>query len=209
MISLTNHLIDKFPTDIGKIPINLAFNRVINWYDVAERDDISDPQKMRTGWSIFFGNELEFNSIDDYEVAMRALKDVTDYISQDPYEKQELIVDGQEQSNRQPTKWFSYKEDAEAIYSSFLFDYGIDLVDKQDKLRWEKFRALFNNLSHKSPIMRIIDIRMTDVSQYEGKALADLVESQNYYSLESQSVDNLNNNIGNMFNMIKNMIPKE
>lgn len=209
MISLTNHLIEKFPTDIGRIPINLSFNRVINWYDVAEREDISDPQKMRIGWSIFFGDELNFDSIDDYEIAMKALKDITDYVSQDPYEKSNVNDKVQEESNREPTKWFSYKEDAEAIYSSFLFDYGIDLVDKQDKLRWEKFRALFNNLSRKSPIMRIIDIRMTDITEYEGKALADLVTSQSYYSLESQSVDNLNNNIGSMFDMIKSTIPKK
>lgn len=206
MLSLTNGLSKKFKTEIGNLPIDLSFNQVINWYRIAEMSDITDASKIRSGWSIFFSDEIDFNDVDDYVIAMKVLKDVTDYVSADPYND---IQDDAEDSNSKPTKWLSYVEDAEAIYASFMFDYNIDLLEEQNKMRWEKFRALFNNLSPKSPIMRIVDIRMADPADYEGKSLASLINSQNYYSLEGQSVEKLNQNIGDMFSMIKNSIPKD
>ncbi len=50
-------------------------------------------------------------------------------------------------------------------------------------MRWEKFRALFNNLSPKSPFKRIIEIRQRSTKGLEGEKLASLQEAQNYYAL--------------------------
>lgn len=83
-----------------------------------------------------------------------------------------------------------------------FFDYGIDLLDQKDKMRWEKFRALFNNLSPKSPFKRIVEIRQRDTSDLKGKALTDLVEAQNYYALKGQSTNEVDDAIGAMFEML-------
>ncbi|PGC44944.1 Gp15 family bacteriophage protein, partial [Bacillus wiedmannii] len=40
--------------------------------------------------------------------------------------------------------------DAERIFSSFLFDYNINLIEQQGKLLWNEFLALFNNLSEET-----------------------------------------------------------
>lgn len=202
MLSLINGLDSTVQTDIGELPINLSYNSVLRWYEMNERDDMNVPAKIEAGWFIFIGSHLNFNTVHDFEVAAKALTDVSDYISVDPYvnANQDSLDDMSEQS---PAQWYSYSQDAEAIYASFMFDYQIDLIDQQNKLRWEKFRALFNNLSPKSPMMRIIDIRQRDTTGLEGQALADLTQAQQYYALEGQSTDELNNSFGDMFSMLK------
>lgn len=206
MLSLTNGLDDRVSTEIGDLKVNLSFNNVLKWYELLDKDDVALTKKLVIGWNIFLGADtLSFNDMDDYEVSADALKKITEYISQDPYQPESQIGIGNNQPNIEPTKWFSYQQDAEAIYASFLFDYGIDLIDSIDKMRWEKFRALFNNLSSKSPIMRIIDIRQANILDYQGQALADLTRAQEYYSLEDSSVDTLNQQVGDMFTMLKGM----
>ncbi|WP_057815953.1 Gp15 family bacteriophage protein [Companilactobacillus suantsaicola] len=206
MLSLTNGLDDRVSTEIGDLKVNLSFNNVLKWYELLDKNDVALTKKLVIGWNIFLGADtLSFNDMEDYEVSADALKKITEYISQDPYQPESQIGIGNNQPNIEPTKWFSYQQDAEAIYASFLFDYGIDLIDSIDKMRWEKFRALFNNLSSKSPIMRIIDIRQANILDYQGQALADLTRAQEYYSLEDSSVDTLNQQVGDMFTMLKGM----
>lgn len=200
MLSLTSKLDSTMATEAGELPVNLAFNNVLDWYEISENENIDLMQKVKIGWQLFFnGVVLQFDSPDDYEVAANALGDLSEYINQDPYVGQES---NSNDNNVTPTKSFSYKQDAEAIYASFIFDYGIDLLDQQDKMRWEKFRALFNNLSPKSPFKRIVEIRQRDTSGLKGKDLADLVEAQNYYALKGKSTNDVDNAIGSMIEML-------
>lgn len=198
MLSLTDKLESTMMTGIGEVEFKLAFNNVLEWYKVSENDDLKWTAKVELGWQNFFdGVGLTFETADDYEMAVKALGDLNDYIHQEPYNN----IESDDQSGPSP-KSFSYTQDAEAIYASFIFDYGIDLLDEMDKLRWEKFRALFNNLSAKSPLMRIIDIRQSSTEGLEGNALTNLIEKQNYYALEGQSTSAVDDAIGAMFNML-------
>ncbi|HFR4157319.1 MULTISPECIES: Gp15 family bacteriophage protein [Bacillus cereus group] len=53
--------------------------------------------------------------------------------------------------------------DAEKIYASFLYDYGINLFEQQGKLQWDEFLALFNNLSEKTPMRTAIHYRTCEI----------------------------------------------
>ncbi|MGG1339881.1 Gp15 family bacteriophage protein [Bacillus toyonensis] len=53
--------------------------------------------------------------------------------------------------------------DAEKIYTSFLYDYGINLFEQQGKLQWDEFLALFNNLSEKTPMRTAIHYRTCEI----------------------------------------------
>lgn len=53
--------------------------------------------------------------------------------------------------------------DAERIYASFLYDYGINLFEQQGKLQWDEFLALFNNLSEKTPMRTAIHYRTCEI----------------------------------------------
>ena len=204
MLKLSEPLDDGIETSLGTFKLNLAYNKVLQWYEMVERDDMTMTEKLRAGWYIFIDDEYEPTTADDYEAVATTLQEISQYIARDPYMSNERS--GKDDDTQlSPVSWFSYEKDAEAIYASFLFDYQIDLIDMQDEMRWEKFRALFNNLSAKSPIMRIIDIRQTDITKYEGKDQADIVEAQAYYQLESATVEQLNNSFTDMFSMLTNM----
>ncbi|QLE64014.1 hypothetical protein LROSL1_1197 [Furfurilactobacillus rossiae] len=205
MLTLSNGLSGKetVKTTIGELPLHLTFDRVLRWYDMLERDDMDDVAKVEAGWYLFVDPEAKHDFDEDpsyINIAAQTMADLSDYIAEDAYTSDQ---DGGDAQGTRPEKWFSYDKDAEAIYASFMYDYQIDLVDQVGHMRWEKFHALFNNLSPKSPLMRIIDIRQRDLTGLEGKELADLVEAQDYYRLEGASVDNLNAAFGDMFAALK------
>lgn len=56
------------------------------------------------------------------------------------------------------TKIIDYIQDGEYIYSSFMAEYGIDLVDIED-LHWHKFKALLEGLSDGSRLKKIMSYR--------------------------------------------------
>ena len=51
-----------------------------------------------------------------------------------------------------------YILDGEYIYASFMYDYGIDLIDSE-YMHWHKFKALFTSLSEDSKMKTIMSIR--------------------------------------------------
>jgi len=61
----------------------------------------------------------------------------------------------------------SFEQDGEYIYAAFLSQYGIDLTEA--KLHWHKFRALFAGLNEDNLIVKIMQIRGTDLSQIKDK----------------------------------------
>lgn len=206
MLSLSEPPRDSIVTSKGKFQLDLMFNTVLDYYEMIERDDLTDLDKIEAGWLLFVGDgALNFNSEADWTIAIKAMADLSDYIARDPYQDRDeasTMLKQQKAHNIKPTQWYSYSKDADAIFASFLFDYSIDLVDQRDHLRWEKFRALFNNLSPKSPLMRIVSIRQTNLADLEGQALADMADAQNYYALD-KSVDQVNDALGSMFDMLK------
>lgn len=85
---------------------------------------------------------------------------------------------------KQPALDFEY--DGEYIYSSFMLDYGIDLIDMQGILPWKKFIALFQGLSEKSKIREVMRIRSMDVPKYNGKnskEIQQIQELKSFYAL--------------------------
>lgn len=65
-----------------------------------------------------------------------------------------------------------FEQDADAIYASFMMDYGIDLIDIPF-LHWYKFRALLSGLSEKTPLRGRIRLRELDTAKLIGKDKLD------------------------------------
>jgi hypothetical protein len=63
---------------------------------------------------------------------------------------------------------YDLKQDAEYIYASFLQEYGIDLIDMQGKLRWEKFLALLSGLRDNTRFKEIVGIRAAELPRGKG-----------------------------------------
>lgn len=64
--------------------------------------------------------------------------------------------------------------DAEYIFAAFYQQYGVDLTE--EKMHWQKFRALLAGLSEDTCFMRIVGIRAADDSGKNSKELKRLKE---------------------------------
>lgn len=205
MISLTNGLEHSIVIGNRIVEVDFAFDVVLKWYELLEDDSINDIEKTLIGFKMFIG---ETDKYDEQQV-VEAMQSISDYLSQSAYGNfdDEEIEPDFEVEPEPPTKYYSYTKDAEAIYASFLYDYNIDLVDVQGKMHWDKFKALFNNLSENSPFQRIVKIRQTDPNEYKDdpKAMQSIIEAQEFYRLEDeQNVQALDMQMSSMFDMLKN-----
>jgi hypothetical protein len=205
MISLTNRLEHNIVIGNQIIEADFTYDNVLRWYELLEDDDIDDVNKTFIGFKMFIAN------IDNYteEQIVEAMQSISSYLSESTYGNfdDEEIEPTFEVEPESPTKYFSYSKDAEAIYASFLYDYKIDLVDVQGEMHWDKFKALFNNLSENSPFQKIVKIRQTDPTEYKDdpKAMQSIIEAQEFYRLEDQhNVQALDMQMSSMFDMLKN-----
>lgn len=205
MISLTNQLEHSIVIGNRIVEADFTFDVVLKWYELLEDDSINDIEKTLIGFKMFIGETSEY----DEQQIVEAMQSISNYLSQSAYGNfnDEEIDSEFEVEPEPPTKYYSYTKDAEAIYASFLFDYNIDLVDAQGVMHWDKFKALFNNLSEKSPFQRIVNIRQTDPNEYKDdpKAMQKIIEAQEFYRLEDeQNVKALDMQMSSMFDMLKN-----
>ncbi len=205
MISLTSELEHSIVIGNRIVEVDFTFDVVLKWYELLEDDSINDIEKTLIGFKMFIGETSEY----DEQQIVEAMQSISDYLSQSAYGNfnDEEIEPEFEVEPELPTKYYSYTKDAEAIYASFLFDYNIDLVDAQGVMHWDKFKALFNNLSDKSPFQRIVSIRQTDPNEYKDdpKAMQKIIEAQEFYRLEDeQNVQALDMQMSSMFDMLKN-----
>lgn len=81
---------------------------------------------------------------------------------------------------------FDFQQDAGYIYSSFLYDYGIDLYKQQGRLHWWAFLQLFKGLSDKSKIVQIMQIRTKPFpvpTKHNGEERTNLAKLKAQYAL--------------------------
>lgn len=65
-------------------------------------------------------------------------------------------------------KVFSLKQDADYIFASFYQDYGIDLIEMQGKMHWDKFKALLGGLKGDTKLKEVLEIRTMELPKGKG-----------------------------------------
>lgn len=170
--------------------INFAFDNVLRFSDLLESENVPDDRKIYEGLSMLIGRETvdellteipnEFANV--YTHLMTTLFD-------DIEEHQAVDLNGNPMPMPKSEKTFDIKQDAEFIYASFLFDYGIDLFEAQGKLDYRKFMALLKSLSSDSKLQKVIEIRQMDVPTGKGVKPKDkdaIRKAKNYYKLKER-----------------------
>lgn len=71
----------------------------------------------------------------------------------------------------EPPRRFDFEFDAEEIYTSFLEQYGINLL-RTEYLHWHEFMALLAGLGENTAFQRKIHVRFLDTKGLKGDALA-------------------------------------
>lgn len=178
MLSLCEPLRNEYEYKGQMYPIDLSFDNILRFYRLLEDKDFSNEEVVEIAFRMFFSNCPK-----DADFALTAFKDISDYISQEPYGNDGGATPGN------PIKYYSFTQDAGAIYASFYEQYGIDLVEQEGKLHWDKFKALFAGLGPKTYFQRIVQIRMKDTSKLEGQELTDVIQAQSYYELDENKTE--------------------
>ena len=185
MLSLTDDL--KRAVKVGQqtYTLDLAFDNVLRFYELLDDDHFTAAEKAITAFEMFCGVTPKDQDVD---TVINAFELITKYLAADPYEDRSESETDLAGNTFTPIKYYSFTQDAGAIYASFMDQYGINLIHEQGRMQWDEFKALFAGLGPKTYFQRIVDIRRADPNDYEGKAQADLIEAQNYYALaENQS----------------------
>ena len=86
-------------------------------------------------------------------------------------------------------KLFDFEDDGEYIYASFMQDYGIDLIEEQGRLPWNRFIALFQGLGADTKIKEVMRYRGMEIpkpNKSNQKEIQEIMELKTYYALGYQ-----------------------
>lgn len=190
MLSLTKELEHTFIYHGEKLEANLSFDNVLRWYELLEDKSLDNSQIMIISFEMFFGKE-SLNA----DLIVKAVKSISDYIAQTPYSNPD---------DEPAERYFSFTQDAEAIYSSFMEQYHIDLIDMQGKLHWDKFIAMFSGLNDNTYLKKIIDIRQKPTTDLKDPQLTNLINAKAFYELDSnKSVEAQEERMNDVFAALK------
>nr|DAO15741.1 MAG TPA: hypothetical protein [Caudoviricetes sp.] len=182
MLSLTEELTQSIAYQGREYPIDLSYDNVLRFYQLLDDADFDEGEKIIAAFHIFFDEEFP----DDPDFLMNVFQLLGEYVSDSPYGGDTASS----QDDQAPIRYFSFQQDAPAIYASFMEQYGIDLIEEQGRLHWDKFKALLDGLGPDTQFRRIVAIRQRTTDGLEGEELAALMEQQQYYRLtDGASVD--------------------
>ena len=152
-----------------KIKLNISFDTVLKMYDIFKDGILLEQEKAQFALALL----VKGSKIPDFKVLDIIFK--------------EQIETFQRQSSRNQLRVVDFKQDSSYIYSSFLMDYGIDLIEQQGKLHWQKFISLFQGLSEKTKIREFMSIRARPLpkpDKHNQEYIHSLMELKAYYALE-------------------------
>lgn len=158
-------------TDV-EISVDADYRTILKCFRILQDCDIPEHEKQ------YMLNECFFRGFDGFVIPDEV--------------RLELFMafvreDGQEMDDSDPCPT-DYEQDADAIYCSFLQQYGIDLIDIPF-LHWRKFTALLGGLSDKTPFVSRIQLREADASKIKDpREKAKLLRAQRRVALREKTV---------------------
>lgn len=184
MSFLTESQTESIATAKSVLKINCTFDTVLNIQQVF-REDLTQREKVDIALHLLVKNAWNLNLFTEKEKV-----GILDTIFQKCIRTKE-----KPQIRKSIVPVLDFQEDGEYIYASFLQDYGIDLIERQGKLSWRKFVALFDGLSDKTKIRTVMRIRGIDLPEPNGrnqKQIQELLELKAYYALPVRNVQGQN-----------------
>lgn len=175
MLSLTDTPLSAIKFDGETYQINLAFDNVIKYLELVEDDSES---KELEALKLFFGDQEIPLDPDFIESSFKLINETITKSAYQGNSSKDWSM------NIAPQHIYSYEQDADAIYSSFMMQYHIDLLKERGKMHWCVFRALFDGLSEDTPIQRIIELRQKNLTDVPDEQRGKVMQLQQYYALK-------------------------
>lgn len=184
-LSLAWGIDDSVEVNGTEYSLDLEFSKVLRWYDIWKDAEISPENKLL--YSILMVLKVDWG-----EESPSAIEELCEYIpAEDLLPLSEAIIAriaGEQVATTtvqrdlngniledEEKKWYEFEQDSGYIYSSFLMDYGMDLINEREKgtLHWDKFNNLLAGLSENTKFKSVIKIRMME---YPENATQDEIE---------------------------------
>lgn len=175
MLSLTDTPLSAIKFDGETYQINLAFDNVIKYLELVEDD--SENKELKA-LKLFFGDQEIPLDPDFIESSFKLINETITKSAYQGNSSKDWSM------NIAPQHIYSYEQDADAIYSSFMMQYHIDLLKERGKMHWCVFRALFDGLSEDTPIQRIIELRQKNLTDVSDEQRGKVMQLQQYYALK-------------------------
>lgn len=175
MLSLTDTPLSAIKFDGETYQINLAFDNVIKYLELVEDDS---ENKELEALKLFFGDQEIPLDPDFIETSFKLINETITKSAYQGNPSKDWSM------NIAPQHIYSYEQDADAIYSSFMMQYHIDLLKERGKMHWCVFRALFDGLSEDTPIQRIIELRQKNLTDVPDEQRGKVMQLQQYYALK-------------------------
>lgn len=174
-----NILIDELPTKVSingeEYEIRTDFRISLLFSLMTEDTEMSEAEKLYQTLHLYFKEE---GSIEQFtaEELLIAVEQILWFYRGGKIEQDTKSIDGgpQEQTER----ILSFEYDHFYIFSSFMQEYKINLA--REELHWWEFKALFEGLSHETPIKRIMSYRAMKIDSKMSK------EEQTFYRKQKE-----------------------
>jgi len=167
MFKLTDRNRDIYEWSGVPIELNLSFDNVLKLTELFDDPDIPKQIKPVIALNMLIVDNILLTQLDENQKEQLFLNVFKDKLGIDfsstSKKNKTLKVNEDNEESFPDIPVFNFTIDAERIYASFLFDYGINLFEQQGKMQWDEFKALFDNLSEKSPMKTAIHYRTCEI----------------------------------------------
>ncbi|MFB4164807.1 Gp15 family bacteriophage protein [Alteribacillus sp. JSM 102045] len=174
--------------------LGLYYDVVLRSFELLKDARFNDMQKLDIILDMFVINHEDLRTLD---VATKAkfVETIFQRFVHELDQEDEQEEDNQAAASSNGKKLYDLEKDAEYIYASFLFDYGLDLFEQQGKLHWRKFKALLSSLSEDSKFKKVVSIRAEKLpapTRHNADYRKRLLELKSIYRLEdTQNVEDI------------------
>lgn len=155
--------------------VNPAFDTVLEVQRLFAEEELTDHDKVEQALKMFVINDRRMRGM-GINTKVELLNEIY----------RQCINTRKHPPSRKKIRVLDFEYDGEYIYSSFMLDYGIDLIDEQGRLPWKKFIALFQGLSENTKIREVMRIRSMDIPKptgKNGKQIQEIMDLKSYYAL--------------------------
>lgn len=183
---LNDPVVTSFLYDGKEYTIDLAFDNVLDVFDVLDDKDLRNHEKAEICTALLLNESLHgeeavnlWNYIYENFIHIENKQSIKYDLKGNPLPVQE--------ETKRP---IDLDKDAEYIFASFQQAYGMNLFHEQGKLHWHEFKALLNGLPSDTIMQRIINIRLWEPTKGESSEYKQAMrELQELYALDDEEVE--------------------
>jgi len=193
--SLTERNVDVITWGGVAIELNLSYDNILVMLQLFDDKTVSDKSKPLIALNMLVversllaqlnGEQLNKLLIDIFKAKLNIDLDKKERVNEIT-NKDNSTDEAEEDETFQEVPIVDFTIDAERIFSSFLFDYNINLIEQQGKLLWNEFLALFNNLSEETTMKTAIKYRTCEVpkkTKDNADQVKDIKKKKAFYEL--------------------------